>query len=207
MYHVELREFPHNAHAFNLDASRLEATIVGPFVRGEVFNFGDYEWVPQRTALTILEGPELPLHQLGLGRGWARAQHSAKDVTDAILVSARERRPPDSAPMRSRGIERQILEHCAVTPVHLNQIWLLAETAEPEASAGELLVLAERSLGQLLSEGLVEVCRGEGPDAPALSSDEVKALLRAAGAWSGTQAGAIFVRRLAAAGAPAGPGA
>jgi hypothetical protein len=193
VYHVELREFPHDTHAFNLDAARMHATIVGPYVRGDVFEFGDYEWVPQRTVLTILEGPELPLSQLGLGRGWARARRAATDVTEAVLAAAGTTKP-DSQPMRSRGIEREILAHCARAPVHLNQIWLLAETAEPEASAGELLVLAERSLGQLLNEGLVEVWRGEGPGSETLSRDEVKALLRATGAWSGTEAGAIFVR-------------
>ncbi|MGA2469924.1 MAG: hypothetical protein ABSG64_04460 [Solirubrobacteraceae bacterium] len=196
MYHVELREFPHNTHAFNLDAARMHATIVGPYSRGEVFAFAEYEWVPQRTALTILEGPEIPLNQLGLGRGWAQAERGGKDVTEAVLAAARTP-TPEAQPIRSRGVEREILEHCAVAPVQLKQIWLLAETAEPEASAGELLVLAERSLGQLLSEGLVEVCRGEGSGAEVLAREEVAALLRAAGAWSGADAGGIFVRAAA----------
>jgi hypothetical protein len=88
VYHVELREFPHNTHAYNLDGERLRATLLEPFMRGEIFQFGDREWVPQRTRITILEGEQLPLHALSMGRGWNNARRKGKDVTTEIFEAA-----------------------------------------------------------------------------------------------------------------------
>lgn len=88
MYHVELREFPHNSHAYNVDAERLRRTLLDPFIRGEIFQFGGREWVPQRTRITILEGEQLPLHMLSMGRGWNNARRKGKDVTAEVFAAA-----------------------------------------------------------------------------------------------------------------------
>ena|SRR5579875_446438 len=87
MYHVELRQFPHNMSRFNLDERALRA-IVEPWTRGAPVEFGERRWDPARARLTVLEGPELALEQLTMGRGWPIAQREGTDVTERVLAAA-----------------------------------------------------------------------------------------------------------------------
>jgi hypothetical protein len=89
MYHVELRLFPHNMSRFNLTDAELGA-IVEPWVRQQLVEFGERKWNPQQAKITILDGPQMPLEQLTMGRGWRAAQRNGEDVTDAVLEAARE---------------------------------------------------------------------------------------------------------------------
>jgi hypothetical protein len=89
MYHVELHQFPHNMSRFNLTDAELGA-IVQPWVREQVVDFGERKWSPHQARLTILEGPQMPLEQLTMGRGWRAAQRQGKDVTERVLAAARE---------------------------------------------------------------------------------------------------------------------
>jgi hypothetical protein len=202
VYHIELREFPHNTHAYNLDAARLQSTVLTPWVAEKVFEVGGRQWIPQRTTLTILEGPELPLHSLGLGRGWNNALRKSKNVTDEVLGAAKTgtaaiatgARPSAG---RAPDIERDILARCAVAPLSLPAVWDRAELVAPTASAGERLVLAEAALGHLLAEGHVELRRGEDSDATSLSSEDADAVLRTREAWGNDRSSALFVHAAA----------
>jgi hypothetical protein len=89
MYHVELRQFPHNMCRFNLTDGELR-TIVDPWAREKAVEFGERKWSSQTARITILEGPQMPLEQLTMGRGWRAAQRQSQDVTDALLASARQ---------------------------------------------------------------------------------------------------------------------
>jgi hypothetical protein len=89
VYHVELRDFPQNMSRFNLGERELRA-IVEPWARGQVIEFGEHKWNPQQAEITILEGPQLPLHELKMGRGWRAAERQGTDVTDAVITAARE---------------------------------------------------------------------------------------------------------------------
>ncbi|HEV3034851.1 MAG TPA: hypothetical protein VGX72_08670 [Solirubrobacteraceae bacterium] len=89
MYHVELRQFPHNMSRFNLTEAEL-AAIVESWARERLVEFGERKWNPQQAKITILEGPHMPLEQLTMGRGWRAAQRNGEDVTDAVLAAARE---------------------------------------------------------------------------------------------------------------------
>ena len=60
MYHLELRQFPHNTWRFNLDAEELQ-TIVTLWVRGQPVDVGERRWSPLQARLTILEGPALAM--------------------------------------------------------------------------------------------------------------------------------------------------
>jgi hypothetical protein len=108
MYHVELREFPHATHAYNLDTARLREGVLDPFVRGEIFQFGDREWIPQRTRMTILEGDQLPLHALSMGRGWNNARRKGKDVTAEVLAAAGAAQASETAATAGLDIPDQI---------------------------------------------------------------------------------------------------
>jgi hypothetical protein len=106
VYHVELREFPHNMCRFNLTAAGLHA-IVEPWARGQVIDYGEQHWNPREAKLTIFEGPEIPLGQLTMGRGWGVAQREGTDVTDAVIGAAREALfagPPGAAAASPPGV-------------------------------------------------------------------------------------------------------
>jgi hypothetical protein len=87
MYHVEMRQFPHNACRFNLDEAELRP-IVYPWVREQFVDMGERKWSPHQARLTILEGPELSPQQLAIGRGWRAAQREGQDVTERVLAQA-----------------------------------------------------------------------------------------------------------------------
>jgi len=198
VYHVELREFPHNTHAFNLDEERLRSEVLDPFARGEIFELGGRAWVPQRTKLTVLEGAELPLHALSMNRGWNNARRKAQDVTAAVLATLEADRPPTPAASAAgasgeAAVVRDILARCAIGPLSLATVWDRAEIAAPDGSSGDWLVLAQGAVSKLLADGRVTLRRGEEPDAPAIATDELAAVLRTREAWASDRATALFL--------------
>ena len=105
MFHVELRQFPHNACSFNLSEQELW-NVLAPWVREEQVDFGERKWSPHTAKLTVIEGPHLSVEQLSLGRGWAAAQHEGEDATERVLAIATEaaRRPaPEPAELDRAG--------------------------------------------------------------------------------------------------------
>jgi hypothetical protein len=89
MYHVELRQFPHNFCRFNLTEGELRETILHAWARGEWIELGERKWSPHQANLTVLEGPQLPVEQLSMGRGWRNAVRQGWDVTKELLATAR----------------------------------------------------------------------------------------------------------------------
>lgn len=89
MYHVELRQFPHNFCRFNLTERELRETVLDAWAHGEWIELGERKWSPHQANLTVLEGPQLPLEQLSMGRGWRNAGRGGQDVTERMLATAR----------------------------------------------------------------------------------------------------------------------
>jgi hypothetical protein len=89
MYHVELRQFPHNFCRFNLSEQELRETILNAWARGEWIELGERKWSPHQASLTVLEGPELPVEQLSMGRGWRNAGRQSRNITEQLLTTAR----------------------------------------------------------------------------------------------------------------------
>ena len=89
MYHIRLQQFPHSTSRFNASEAQLRA-IVEPWVRGQAIELGEYQWSPRDARLTILEGPEIPVGQLTMGRGWPTAERVGTDVTEQVLDAARQ---------------------------------------------------------------------------------------------------------------------
>lgn len=89
MYHVELRQFPHNMSRFNISHRDLQA-IVEPWARGQPVELGERWWSPHTARITILEGPEIPLGRLTMGRGWRIAEREGTDVTERVVAAARQ---------------------------------------------------------------------------------------------------------------------
>jgi hypothetical protein len=88
MYHLELRQFPHNVCRFNLSEQELHA-VTAPWVLEQVVDVGERKWSPHQARLTILEGPRLAVEELTMGRGWRTAERQGEDVTDRMLAAAK----------------------------------------------------------------------------------------------------------------------
>jgi hypothetical protein len=162
VYHVELRQFPHNSNRFNLDERELRATILDAWARGEWIEFGERKWSPHQATLTVLEGPELPLQQLSMGRGWRNAKRQSRDVTEEMLAAARSASgstssagspqsgdmgqtaaaPPRGAPDPER-LAGDLLALLGDDPTPLLRAWQLALERHPDRTPSECLALAE----------------------------------------------------------------
>ncbi len=110
MYHVELRQFPHNFCRFNLTERELRETVLDAWAQGEWVELGERKWSPHQANLTVLESPRLPVDQLSMGRGWRNAARLGEDVTEQLLATVRTATsaPVDQAdPEMSANAERR----------------------------------------------------------------------------------------------------
>lgn len=103
MYHLELRQFPHNFCRFNLSEPELRAAVLDAWARRESIDLGERRWTPDQATLTILAGPRLSLQELSMGRGWRNAERRSEDVTELMLAAADAR--AGAGVGRSRGAE------------------------------------------------------------------------------------------------------
>ncbi len=87
-FHVEIKDGLNRAREFNLDAGKLRATVLEPWVRGRVIELADREWEPRGSTLQILEGPELVNVDLSMGRGWSTAEKTGENVTRRLIDEA-----------------------------------------------------------------------------------------------------------------------
>jgi hypothetical protein len=159
VYHIELRQFPHNLNHYNLSGDQLRV-IVEPWVREKVFEVEERKWNPQTAKLIILQGPELPLDQLTMGRGWAAAQREGVDVTDQVLAQAaaaaaaeaQAGAPPAPAAAGSspqltlEALGAQAAALLGSDPGRLLAEWRSAAARAPGLSPSESLALAEHAL-------------------------------------------------------------
>jgi len=88
-YHVEVREYPRNVNRFNMSGQEVGALLLA-WAQERVFELGDQRWNPQTAELTVIEGPEIPVSGLSLGRGWPTAVREGQDVTQRVVAEARE---------------------------------------------------------------------------------------------------------------------
>jgi hypothetical protein len=184
VYHVEIRQFPHNACRFNLTEREL-LPIAVPWAREEWVELGERKWNVNQATLTIIEGPQLSLPQLAMGRGWRNAQRQGKVVTESVLDTFKRApgtAPQDSsppAPVSARGageeggsnasLERaaadlhllgdslglEILALLDEGPLTLARVWRLAGARLRDRPASEGLALGEQAIRSLLERGLV----------------------------------------------------
>jgi hypothetical protein len=89
VYHVELRQFPHLHCRFNLTEDELRALVL-PWVRGAPVELGERKWSVHQAKLTVLEGPQLAVQELAMGRGWRAAERQSENVTERVIASANQ---------------------------------------------------------------------------------------------------------------------
>jgi hypothetical protein len=152
MFHVELRQFPHQARAFNLSREELDARILEPWCSGAPIDLQDRRWTSEKAKLTILEGAQLRPDEIGLGRGWSNATKSGRDVTAKLLEDARQSRqaPADE-------LKEAIVAACAGSPIPLAQVVAVAAAREPQRRPSEVLGAAEQGVWELLHAGRVRL--------------------------------------------------
>jgi len=158
MYHVELRQRPHVARAFNLTAEDLDRHFVAPFLARRVLVYGEREWLPGKTKLTIYEGRELRPDEIGMGRGWGNVTRTGSDVSEQMLKrapAAGAGRAPELVRLKERLVGR-----LGAGPVALGEAVALADDLLPGRRASERLGLAELAVWELLHERAADLLSG-----------------------------------------------
>ncbi len=177
MYHVELRQFPHNLSRFNLGQRELEAILI-PWAREQVVELGERKWSPHQARLTVLEGPQLSVQEISMGRGWRTAERRSEDVTERVLAQVREAlaaaeaaaAPPTPAAVgvagaaapAAPGPEAPIADPLALgvqlasllggDPTRLLGAWREIAARSPGLTPSESLALAEREIASPAGE-------------------------------------------------------
>jgi hypothetical protein len=145
MYHVELRQFPHKHHRFNLGEQQLAEMLV-PWVHAQPIELGERKWSPQQATITVLEGPELEISALSMGRGWRSAEREGEDVTARVLASAGERRLEARGP----GATGLVPAAPGASPAPASAAGAGAAAADPIAVGVQLASLLGANAGELL---------------------------------------------------------
>jgi hypothetical protein len=177
VYHLELRQFPHVSRAFNLDREALDTRFLKPLVTGDPIKYDDRHWPPEKTRVTVLEGPALEQSDLGLGRGWALATKQGEDVTKQVLAAID--RGADSRP-EVESLKVAIAE-VARSSITFPDAVALAVAKQPLWRASEQLSLAEQAVWELLHQGRLQVRDGED----AVEQERWQPILLRWSTWSG----------------------
>jgi hypothetical protein len=153
MYHLELRQFPHNVCRFNLSEEEIGAVAV-PWAREQVVDVGERKWSPHQARLTILEGPRLAVEELTMGRGWRTAERQGEDVTERVLDAAKaaaaEERPgaqtaaPGMADPLALGV--QLASLLGEDAARLLDAWRAVVARSDGLAPSESLALAESEI-------------------------------------------------------------
>jgi hypothetical protein len=192
MFHVELRQFPNNFCRFNLNDEQLQRMIVGPWSRGEWIELGERKWNPEQAKLTVLEGPEIALNQLTMGRGWRNAQRRCQDATERLLAAAvdTDARGPlageEDPKLASDSLGLQLLVELAHQRIPLARLWGLACERYPDRRPSQCLALAEETIVSLAESGLIVLFEKDSEQSEPARIDEehaVQSALRSAGNW------------------------
>lgn len=178
MFHVELRQFPHQTRAFNLTREELQARILGAWVAGQAISLDDRRWARDRARLTVYEGPRLEPDQLGMGRGWGNVTREGEDVTARVIAeaSASVTHPPPVL-----DLKYEIVAGCAGAPLPLGRVVELAGARYPRSRVSERVALCEQAVWELLHEGAVQLARVGAP----VAREEWQAALFEWESWRG----------------------
>jgi hypothetical protein len=150
MYHVELRQFPHNFCRFNLSEAEL-AALLAPWKSGQPIELGERKWSPHQAKMRILEGPELDLTELSMGRGWRSAERRSQEVTERVLAAAATP-PPLGSPAGGAALADPLAALVQIGALlgpeapALLQAWRAAAAEDPSLSPSRALAVAEENL-------------------------------------------------------------
>lgn len=180
MFHVEIRQFPNVARAFNLSESELDEGFLADWIGDRLIDYEDHRWSPEKARLTVYEAPRLPPEEMGIGRGWANITRTGREVTDEVLARARQGRAGGSSDSAVQSFKAELESRAATAPVSLEQVLSLAATQNPGRRVSEQLALVEQAVWELLHQrGLVIVRADEE-----VPEDEWQLLLLTLSTWT-----------------------
>jgi hypothetical protein len=85
-FHVRLqRQVLFTEEAYNLSEPELRRRFVDPWLAGKPIIIKGRTWVPERSRIAILEGPDLTSTQRSWMQGWTKAVELSENVTDRFL--------------------------------------------------------------------------------------------------------------------------
>jgi len=192
-FHIELRHFPANFARFNLTEAELGSLILERWAKDEWVELGDRKWNPQQAKLTVLEGPEIALDQLTMGRGWRNAQRHSREVTETVLTRARQQATAKSLPaapdlaLQADSLGLEVLAELGDGRVPLHRTWELAEKRGAFGIPSQSLALAEGAVCSLLRSGLIVIlagCTGEDAQPARVPTDQSHAVVRTLESWA-----------------------
>jgi hypothetical protein len=169
LFHLELRQFPNVARAFNLTGEELQLRFVRPWLDGRMVECNEHRFSPDKARLAIYEGRALATDEIGMGRGWGNVTRTGTEVTDRVLASGRD---PSLEQLKSEVEKR--------APLSLPDVVGIGNERWPERRASERLALAEMALWELLHQRRVRITRAGESVAP----EEWQAIILAWGSWS-----------------------
>jgi hypothetical protein len=212
VYHLELRQFPHVARRFNQSEQQVLA-LARPWVGEQWVEEAERKWNMNEAELTILEGPNLTMADLAMGRGWRNAQRRSEDVTEwvldrfrksdggevratygndaAVLVAAASGEPDPELLADSLALELLGLldDEGLVAPA---RVWRLAQERLGERPLAEALALADRAVRSLHGRGLIVLRDGSGQ---VLDAAQLETALGAIETWPDDEQGPVVIAR------------
>jgi len=183
VFHLELRQFPHVARAFNLDRGELDLRFARPWVSGTAVVHEDRRWAPDKARLVIFEGPEVKPEEMGLGRGWAWVGKTSQEVTETVLAEAQRGAEGRSAVEMFKAT----LRAAARSALTFGEVVEIAAAEYPAWRASELLALAEQAVWEMLHQGRLTLSDQDGP----VASERWQSLLLAWSNWTQDGPGAL----------------
>jgi hypothetical protein len=185
VFHLELRQFPHVARAFNLTREELDLRFAWPWVSGSPVVHEDRHWTPEKARLIIFEGPELRTEDMGLGRGWANVGRTSEDVTEAVLAEAQRGAEASS----TVAMFKDTLGGAARASITLSEVMELVAAEHPGWRVSERLALAEQAVWEMLHQGRLTLSDVDGP----IESERWQLTLLRWASWTGSD-GALVVQ-------------
>ena len=179
MFHVELRQFPSLARAFNLTREELDRRLVISWVSGQPVELNERRWSPVKARLTIYEAPQLRPDEIGVGRGWPNVARAGEDVTARVLADARAAGSADGA---VEQFKHDVAELAMAGELALHDVLGLATERHPSWRLSDRLALAERAVWELLHERRVMIMRGY----EAIRAEQWEPVLLSSSTWSGS---------------------
>ncbi|MHB8657239.1 MAG: hypothetical protein ACYC91_04670 [Solirubrobacteraceae bacterium] len=181
MFHVELRQFPHVARAFNLSVEEIEGPILRPLAAGTVVRWNDRQWSPEKLKLTIFEGARLRPDELGQGRGWQNAARTGEDVTERLLERVKARAPGGSAPDEAlEAFKAEVCRRSATEEMTVAGTLAAASEQFPGWRLSDRVALCERAIWELLHQGELKLLRAAGIE---FGSENWEAILLDLSTW------------------------
>ncbi len=187
VFHVQLRQFPHSARAYNLSRTELEQRFTRPWAGGLVVSTEDRKWTSEKAQLTIYESRALRADEIAIGRGWGNVEREGTDVTERELAAARAASGAASAstesPLALAAVKDELASLTGIAPIPVSRAVSLARIAAPGARASERLAIAEQSVWELLHERRIDLVRA-GAEQRGLPPSEWEPLLLSWTTWT-----------------------